>query len=198
MPGTRKNGMRKSMKKQQQQKRQRQQKKQQRKSMKKGGARIRRTQRKVMRGGASLTKTSENNKLTLTLDEPYENKGDTKHNIVIVRKNDKGGGYLATMAEEKAPEEGLTAEVPVEASQSLEEAEKVLTAKNKSGALEEAQKYLNQLSTEEEEYSKLSAIIGDIEKATTKKELRKYINGPENTETYPKLRTELMKLFKTE
>ena len=58
MPATRKNGMRKSMKKQQQKKQQQkrqQQKKQQRKSMKKGGARRRRTQRKVMKGGEDLT-----------------------------------------------------------------------------------------------------------------------------------------------
>lgn len=58
MPSTRKNGMRKSMKKQQQKKQQQkrqQQKKQQRKSMKKGGARRRRTQRKVMKGGDIYT-----------------------------------------------------------------------------------------------------------------------------------------------
>lgn len=57
MPNTRKNRMRKSMKKQQQKRQQQkrqQQKKQQRKSMKKGGARRRRTQRKVMKGGKYL------------------------------------------------------------------------------------------------------------------------------------------------
>ena len=206
MPATKKNGMRKSMKKQQQKRQQQkrqQQKKQQRKSMKKGGARRRRTQRKVMKGGASFTKDEDDNKtLTLTLDEPYENDGENKHNIVIVQKS--GAGYVATMPEYKGEAEvkkakaGLNENKQGLATQEERDAKleaETLTSENKRNALESALKYKEGLNNGDEKVQELDSIITNIERATKWNELEKYVTGNQNTDkTYPNLRRELMKL----
>ena len=102
MAGTRKTGMRKSLKqqkKQQQQRRQRQQKKQQRKSMKKGGLRRRRN---TMRGGAKYTLNADQGKVEIAL-EGDETLADGSQIVIVTPTGEGGNQYGAVVVEKVAP-----------------------------------------------------------------------------------------------